>query len=276
MKRIAFFSLLILSVFAFNSCKDQIAGTEFLNYVTFEVNIPTVVVEQGGSTDMNIHVYTTQVSSSGRTFNVEVNQDLTTANAESYTVPATVTVPANSNDGILTVTATDSNLGQDPVTLGIKIVSSDGLYTGNSASVTIQKHCTLDLNDFVGTFSGDTEGGWGPTQVVTSLDNDGNLQITGIGVSFLTGYWGEVITSMATLPVNVDMETGDFTIDEAAYITTTYNDDPQPTYNLKATGNLNACSGTMYLYYDFIQEGVGSYVEYFGSQDDFTEIISIP
>lgn len=277
MKRIAFLTLLILSVFAFNSCKDQIAGTEFINYASFEVNIPVLVVEQGSSADMDVHVYTTQVTGADRTFNLEVIQDpnVTTANPESYDVPASVNIPANSNDGTITITATDKNLGQDPVTLGVKIVSSDGIYTGNTASITIQKHCTLDINDFVGTFSGDTEGGWGPTQVVTSLDENGNLQITGIGVAFLTGYWGEVITSMATLPVNVDMETGDFTIDEAPYITTTYNGEVQPTYNLKAHGNLNACSGTMYLYYDFIQEGVGSYVDYFESQDDFTEIISI-
>ena len=276
MKRIAFFSLIILSVFAFNNCKEQVAGTDFLNYISFEVKVPTIVVEQGSSTDMDVIVYTTQISSSDRTFNVEVDQDNTTANAESYTVPATVTVPANSNEGTLTVSATDNNLGQDPVVLVLKLIGSDGLYTGSTASLTIQKHCTLDINDFVGTYAGDTEGGWGPTQVVTSLDNNGNLQITGVGVSFLTGYWGEVITSMATLPVNVDLETGDFTIDQAAYITTTYNGEVQPTYYLKAHGNLNACSGTMYLYYDFIQQGVGSYVDYFGSQDDFTEIISIP
>ena len=121
----------------------------------------------------------------------------------------------------------------------------------------------------------ETEGDWGATQVVTSLDNDGNLQITGIGVAFLTGYWGEVITSMETLPVNLDPESGDFTIDLAPYITTTYNGDPQATYYLVATGNLNACSGKMYLYYDFVQEGVGSYVEYFGDQAYFTEIISV-
>ena len=149
------------------------------------------------------------------------------------------------------------------------------MFTGNSASITIKKHCSLDINDFVGTYTGDTEGGWGPTQVVTSLDQNNHLQITGIGVSFLTGYWGEEITSMATLPVNVDLETGDFTISQSAYITTLYNGDPQPTYYLTATGNLNACSGRMYLYYDFIQEGVGSYVEYFGDQDSFTEIISV-
>lgn len=274
MKKITYLIVVFLAIFAFNNCSDDIAGTEDLNYITFEKEIPTVIVELGESASVDVKVFTTQVTGSDRTFAIEVDGDATTANAESYSVPATVTVPANSNIGTLTITASDNNLGEDPVALGVKIGSSDGLFRGTTAVITIQKHCTLNINDFVGTYSGDTEGDWGATQVVTSLDENGNLQITGIGVAFLTGYWGEVITSMATLPVNVDMETGDFTIDEAPYITTLYNGDPQATYNLTAKGNLNACSGTMYLYYDFIQDGT-SYVEYFGSQTKFTEIISI-
>ena len=275
MKRIAFLSLIILSAFVFNSCKDEIAGTEFLNYVSLEVNMPTVIVEQGSSTDVEVHLYATKASSSDRTFTIEVVDGLTTANSESYTVPANVTIPANATSAAINVTVADNNLGEDPVTLGFKVAGADDILTGNNASLTIQKHCTLDINDFVGTYTGETEGGWGATQVVTSLDNNGNLQITGIGVAFLTGYWGEVITSMETLPVNLDPESGDFTIDLAPYITTTYNGDPQATYYLVATGNLNACSGKMYLYYDFVQEGVGSYVEYFGDQAYFTEIISV-
>ncbi len=274
MKKITYLIVVFLAIFAFNNCSDDIAGTEDLNYITFEVGIPTIVVELGGSTSIDVKVYSTLITGSDRSFNVEIDSDVTTANAESYSLSGTVTIPANSNTGTVTITATDNNLGEDPVVLGLKIGSGDELFTGSTAEITIQKHCTLNINDFVGTYSGETEGEWGPTQVVTSLDENGNLQITGVGVAFLTGYWGEEITSMATLPVNVDLETGDFTIDLAAYITTIYNGEVQPTYYLTATGNLNACSGTMYLYYDFVQGGT-SYVEYFESQTKFTEIISI-
>lgn len=264
-----------MSLFVFNNCSNKIDGTENIDYISFEVNTPTIVVEKNGSTEASIHAYTTQISGSERTYTVEVVAASTTANPESYNVPASLIVPANSNDGTLTISASDNNLDVDPVKLSLQIGAREGLYTGNKANLTIQKHCTLDINDFVGTYTGSTLGDWGPTQVVTSLDGNGNLQITGIGVSFLTGYWGEIITSMATLPMNVDLESGNFTIDLAPYIVTTYNGATQPTYYLSATGNLNACSGTMYLYYDFQQEGVGSYVDYFGSQDDFTEIIKV-
>jgi len=279
MKRITFLTLLILSVFGFNSCKDQIAGTEFINYASIDTNVPTVMVIKGTSTDVDINVYATQTSGAEKTFDVEVIADNTTANTESYDVPATLTIPANSNKGTITVTAIDDNLGEAPVTLELKISSSDkDIIIGTDViSLTIQKVCPLDIDDFVGTYSGDTEGDWGPTQIVTSLDGAGHLQITGIGVAFLTDYWGEVIVTMATLPVIVDMETGNFSIDEAPYITTTYLGAPQAPYGLKATGNLNACSGVLTIRYDLLQPGAGipSYVEEFESQTAFTEIVTL-
>lgn len=275
MKKITNILLLFLAVVALNSCSEDIPGTEELNYVSLEWNVPKITVEQGESTSATIKVFTTQMLGSDRTFSIEVAEDATTVNSENFTVPESVTVPANSNEGEFTVSVSDNSLGLDPETLSLKIGKNEGVFTSEPLTVTIQKTCTLDLNDFVGTYAGDTEGDWGPTQVVTTLDEDGNLLITGVGVSFLTGYWGEIITSMEELPVNVDMATGDFTIDEAPYITTTYEGEPQPTYYLKATGNLNACTGVMTIRYDFIQEGVGSYVEYFESQTLFTEIISV-
>ena len=276
MKNIKYIFLVALSVLLFNRCENDFTGTEDINYISFEVKTPTVVVELGGSTEASISVYTTQKTGSDRTFNVEVVASGTTADAAIYTIPSTVTVPANSNEGVLTFTCQDNNLSEDPVTIALKISASDGLFTGNTASITVQKHCSLDLNDFVGTYSGDTP--WGATQVETTMEG-GKFYITGVGVAFLTGYWGEVITSMEALPVNVDMETGDFTIAQAAYVTTTYNGAPQATYFLSGYGNLNACSGTMYLYYDFAQPdyGISSYVDYVGEGDQsyFTEVISI-
>ncbi len=274
MKKLTTLLLLIFSLLAFNNCSDDVIGTKDLNYIAFQVNTPTIIVEKNGSTTADIHVYTTQVTGSDRTFNVTVVTASTTANATTYNVPATVTVPANSNDGILTITVSDTNLGVDPVTLGLQFVASEGLFTGSKTTLVIQKHCTLNINDFVGTYAGNTY--YGPTKVVTSLSSSGKLQITGIGVAFITGYWGEVITSMQTLPMNVDVATGNFTIDLANYITTTYNGDPQPVYKLSATGNLNACSGTMYLYYDFDQEGVGSYIAAgYATKAKFTETIKL-
>lgn len=260
-------------VFIFNNCKKETTFTENVNYVSFEANSPTIVVEKAGSTATNVHLYTTQTTGSDRTFGVEVIAASTTANASAYSVPATVTVPANSNDGILTVTVSDNNLSNAPVTLGLKVTPSADLFIGNQAKLKIQKHCTLNINDFVGTYKGNTPSD-GPTHVVTSLDANGKLQITGIAVGWMTGYWGEVITSMATLPMVVDPATGNFTIALAPYMTTTYNGAPQDGYSLSATGILNACEGKMYLYFNLVQAGTNLTPSY-ASQARFTEIISL-
>lgn len=272
MKKITYFLLLTMLVFVFNNCKKETTFTGNINYISFEANSPTIVVEKAGSTDTDVHLYTTQTTGSDRTFAVEVIPASTTVDASAYSVPATVTVPANSNDGILTVTVSDNNLSNAPVTLGLKVTPSADLFIGNQASLKIQKHCALNINDFVGTYSGNTPSD-GPTQVVTSLDANGKLQITGIAVGWMTGYWGEVITSMATLPMVVDPYSGSFSIALAPYMTTTYNGAPQDGYSLSATGILNACEGKMYLYYNLVQAGV-SFVPGTVKQTRFTEIIT--
>lgn len=271
MKKITYLLLLTMTLFVFNNCTKKTTFTEQIDYVSAEF-VPTILVEKGSSIDTEVHIYATKTTNSDRTFNLEVNTTQTSANTETYTVPTTVTIPANTNVGTITVSVADNNLGEDPETLVLNISADDGTLVGNDISLVILKHCAYNVNDFVGTYSGDAY--FGPTQVVTSLDANGNLQITGIGVAFITGPWGEVITDMATLPMNVDPATGNFTIESAPYLTTTYNGAVQPTYYLSAEGVLNACSLTMTLYYDFYQEGFGSYVETY-NQGYFTEIITI-
>jgi hypothetical protein len=86
MKRISIIMLLLVSVFAFNSCDEEFGGTQDLNYVTFEAPSINVGVETGGSTQAGIKVYATQITGADRTFNVKVGAS-TTADAGAYEVP---------------------------------------------------------------------------------------------------------------------------------------------------------------------------------------------
>ena len=125
--------------------------------------VPTVVVEQGASVSFDVNVYTSQASGSDRTFNLAVDQSATTTDAENYSVPATITVPANSKEGTMTVTVTDNGLGVEAEMLVLKISNSDGLILGNDVNITIQKFCPFDINNFVGTYtyiSGMFEDSW--------------------------------------------------------------------------------------------------------------------
>jgi hypothetical protein len=112
----------------------------------------------------------------------------------------------------------------------------------------------IDLADYVGTWTGTDM--WGPTEVTTTLDADGVLWITGVGVTFMETAWEEVIADQVSLPMEIDLGTGAFTIDEAYYMTTTYNGAVQDVYNLSGTGVIDICgSNTMDLEYDFVQGG---------------------
>lgn len=136
MKRISIIMLLLVSVFAFNSCDEEFGGTQDLNYVTFEAPSINVGVETGGSTQAGIKVYATQITGADRTFNVKVGAS-TTADAGAYVVPATVTIPANTNEGEFVMTIKDFNLGLAGKKLVLDIEAADGLYKGPATTVNI-------------------------------------------------------------------------------------------------------------------------------------------
>lgn len=149
--------------------------------------------------------------------------------------------------------------------------------TSYSISTIGEEKTDIDLSAFVGTWTGTTSYDH-PTQVVTSLNGNGQLQITGIGVGFMEDDWGEVITDMQTLTMEVNMSTGEFTIAETYYMTTIYDGEVQPVYNLSAVGTLNPCTGEMHLDYDFVQDGT-SYTQWLTEGNGwppFVEDITLP
>ncbi len=210
MKRIAFFTLLILSAFGFNSCKDQIAGTEFLNYAAFDTNVPTIIVVKGASTNVDVNVYATQITGTAKTFDVAVVADSTTANTQSYTVPATLTIPANSNKGTITVTAIDNNLGEAPVNLMLKISSSDkDIVIGTDViTLKIQKFCPFVINDFLGSWPGTDGFGTGShrrvSQVVIGTPTATTVKVTGLNFGWISAKWGETITDGGTVTMTIN------------------------------------------------------------------------
>lgn len=167
MKRITYLLLITMSVFVFSNCTKETKFTENLSYISFEAATPTIIVQKGGSTTTDIHIYTTQTSGSDRVFEVEVVEASTTASPDAYTVPATVTVPANSNDGTLMVTVSDNNLGEDPVTLVLQVTGTD-LLIGNQASLDLLLFCPFDPTLTIGSYHAVSDG-WGV---------DGNVTIT--------------------------------------------------------------------------------------------------
>lgn len=142
MKRITFLLLLLVPIFTFTSCEDDIKGTEDLNYVTFEAVTMNMGVPIDGSTEREIKLYTTQVASSDRSFNINVVAASTTASPGAYSIPATVTVPANSNVGVLTIGLSDVNIGSTGKRIVLAIGAEEGLFRGESVTINITQICT--------------------------------------------------------------------------------------------------------------------------------------
>lgn len=131
-----------ISLFVFNSCGDDFEGTEELNYVTFGKSTYSAGVDVNGTAVVEIPVYTTNIVSSDRTFNVSVDQTKTNAAAGSYTVPTTVTVEGGKNEGILSVSLSDLNLGIGVNKLVISFDAAPELFKGGSTTINYIQNCT--------------------------------------------------------------------------------------------------------------------------------------
>jgi hypothetical protein len=134
--------------------------------------------------------------------------------------------------------------------------------SGDSYSfVEVGEKSALDLSVLVGTWSGPAT--WydyyGYTsEVVTTIDANGDIYVNGISFQWFQGWWGEVIVSNTPVKVTVtNFCTGAFIIEEQPYIVATYNGAPQPAYGLSGSGTLDfsGASPRMTVYPVFHQNG---------------------
>ena len=129
----------ILALFTMMVGCNEDDDKEDLNYVALEMaHDIEVAVDQ--STTSTVKVYAAAVMGYDRTYSIVVNTASTTMASQYYTVPATVTVPANSNVGTFNVGVTGTNLGS-----GKKIVLSlapgAGAYVGKPLTINVSELC---------------------------------------------------------------------------------------------------------------------------------------
>lgn len=82
-------------------------GQTFLSFSSTYYTLP-VTINSTGTLDVVLNSST--LSSVDRVYNVEIIADETNANPLTYSLPATVTIPANEHQGILTITGEDNGL----------------------------------------------------------------------------------------------------------------------------------------------------------------------
>ena len=140
-KKIIYLLLLALPLVLMTSCEENLVGTPDLNHVSFEVNTLKFGVDIDGENTNTIAIYAASKSASARTVEIVVVSDETTADAASYTVPTSVTIPANSNVAELSVTISDLNISSAGETLTIGLVSKEGLFVGGNITINVQQVC---------------------------------------------------------------------------------------------------------------------------------------
>ncbi|QYA25327.1 DUF1735 domain-containing protein [Gramella sp. MT6] len=127
---------------------------EPLSYVTFGETSGEIAVPQNGGGSFDVSVYTGNVTGSDRTFDVMVAES-STLPADSYSVPATVTIPANSNEASITVDFTDTSISNAGNSLVLSIESTPEVTAGDPLAISVSRDCPSELE---GTYSVLTSG----------------------------------------------------------------------------------------------------------------------
>lgn len=160
MKNIKLLLLAALAVFTFNSCEEDTPTAQDTNYITFAKSTFSEGVDVGGSKTADIVLYSTLITGSDRTFDIIVDPTSTAA-AGSYTVPSSVTIPSGTNEGVLSIVLTDTNLGIGVNSLKLSVGPQEGLSRGGTATLNYIQNCTevtATLNFLFDFYSSET--GW--------------------------------------------------------------------------------------------------------------------
>lgn len=142
MKKIITLIAIALSIVVFTNCEENevVIKTTILSFEGSFDGIDHLVDFSDPSTGIrNIAVYTNDISTSDRTFNIYVS-DESTANPSDYTLPSSVTIPANTNVGSITLNAQAVD-----GTLIIGFEKGDGIIPAPELTINIIFFCSTDL-----------------------------------------------------------------------------------------------------------------------------------
>ncbi len=115
------------------------------NYASFQSLTMNLSVGKNSQASYDITVYTADIKGSERNIPINVG-GTSTLNAESYTVPETVTIPANSNEGSFTVDLEDNNLSDNGGKLILSLGTTDDTkLVGAPITLNVSKLCPFDV-----------------------------------------------------------------------------------------------------------------------------------
>lgn len=147
----------MISVASFVSCSDPdgVTYNDNLTYLAFEkasYNLPVLV---NASSTVDVKFVASSKSNVARTYNLSVVAEESNADPLTYSVPPTLTIPANSYEGIVTITGTDNGLLDLVIKkLVLEVTGLNATESTDTEKITINifEICPLVMADFVGNF----------------------------------------------------------------------------------------------------------------------------
>lgn len=141
MKKYLLLLTVLFSTVLFVGCQydDDISEPNYVS-LEFKKGGANVGVDIGGSASYDVMVYSANTSNSDREFSVNVDVS-STLSAEAYTVPATVTIPGGSNEGMFSVQVSDVDLGLTGKKLLLNIEKEAGLSVGTPFQINVSRTC---------------------------------------------------------------------------------------------------------------------------------------
>ncbi len=134
--------VLLLSLGLVTSCDhdDEIAQPDYVSLQYSPSAGENVGVEVGGTTNYDVKVYSAKIANQDQTYNVVVLPN-STLSAAGYNVPATVTIPAGSNEGTFSISVSDIGLGVAGKTLLLGIEADPSYSIGAPVKFNVARVC---------------------------------------------------------------------------------------------------------------------------------------
>ncbi|ALM20470.1 hypothetical protein AAT17_04070 [Nonlabens sp. MIC269] len=156
MKNLKYSFIAIATLFLIIGCEYEpkiFDGNGDLTLVQFSRSTYNLEIEIDATGELNIPVQSSTLASTDRTFNVSVVNDGTTAITGSYSVPTSVTIPANEYEGILTISGTDvMGVDTNAETLIIQLEEGADFASGGDAIISVYQVCPIPSTYMVGSY----------------------------------------------------------------------------------------------------------------------------
>jgi hypothetical protein len=283
-----YFSMLVVGGILFTACEEKESNFEKLtdpvdlNSTTYYVQFINAAGSFQTSNDAEgnpTNVVTTIAvkllgvpQSSAVTVNLAVDNSSTLLQ-NMYTLSAnSITIPAGSTSGSVDLTAIGAQMVEcEFLDLVVNIdAGANNATQGTQLVYTFLRNAQLgELETWVGSWTGSDDAGYA-SQAVTALDN-GSLTIVGLNAGWIVDFWGESITEM--VPVIIDMNAdGTLSIAKQYYMTTDYQGDPYR-YEIDGSGTWNGCDKAMVVSYNIYYEGSSETA--YGPSFPITETITL-